>query len=81
MPREYFPNPYISPQMELRHSSHAITSFHVPRYVNLEWFIATYHAARHEVETISSETSDGREYVDLDTPKAKMIIARDRRMR
>jgi len=32
-----------------------------------------------EVEAISFESSDSREYVDLDTHKAKMIMTRARR--
>ena len=74
-----FPEPYIGPHMELRKSATSIAEFYIPRFMTAEGFCNYYHAARHEVELVTFETSDGREYVDLDTSRAKALIARSRR--
>lgn len=80
--RPYFLNPNIDKrQMQLRQSEHAITSIYEPRYMTVEGFKQFYWAAPHEIENITFELDDGREYIDLDTPKAKFLMARSRRFK
>ena len=82
MAREYFLNPNINKlQMQLKQSDHAIASIYEPRYMTVDGFLAFYGALPDEVETITFELSDGREYVDIDTPKGKALMSRSRRFK
>lgn len=82
MARPYFLNPNIDkPQMQLKQSDHAIVSIYEPRYMTVDGFMSFYEALPHEIAAITFELSDGREYVDLDTPKAKTLMERSRRFK
>jgi hypothetical protein len=65
--------PPSSPQFELRHSTSAMVDIPEPKYMSVEHFCATYHAAMSEIEILGI---DGGQFVDLDSSQAKLIILR-----
>jgi hypothetical protein len=65
--------PPESPQFELRHSNSGMVDLPEPKYMSVEHFCATYHAAISEVEILGI---NGQGFVDLDSSQAKLIILR-----
>ena len=66
-----FPPP--SPQFEIRKSTSSMVDLPEPRYMSVEYFIKTYRCAISEIQLVMI---DGKEFVDLESTKAKMLILR-----
>jgi hypothetical protein len=47
-----------------------------PKYMSVEHFCVTYHAAISEIEMVGI---NGQQFVDLDSSQAKLIILRAKR--
>jgi hypothetical protein len=63
----------ISRQFEIVKSQNAILDYAAPRYMSAEHFTKTYRCAPSEIEILGIH---GKQFVDLESTKAKLLILR-----
>jgi hypothetical protein len=68
--------PPEAPYFEIRHSQSSIADFAEPRFMSIGGFAKMTGATLAEVTNISIETHDGRQLVELDSPRAKLLMLR-----
>jgi hypothetical protein len=73
--------PPEAPYFELRHSASSIADIAEPRFMTVGAFSKMTGATLAEVTDISIETHDGRQFVELDSPRAKLLMLKAKYLR